>query len=118
MCWPDYAKDYSTVSSLAASHPAFELHKNLDNGPQLWSLFNKCGFLPYTSTFKEPSSRAHRQAMAAGCVVLYPPDMGSPSELIKDRMTGYVMSTDKWIDKICNIDFHTSPFLVVGYLGL
>ena len=51
VCWPDYYKGQQVPV-----HPAIEVHENLDNGPELWGLFNKCGFLPYTSTFKEPSS--------------------------------------------------------------
>jgi len=95
VCWPDYHKD-----QLNLSHPAIQVHKNLSNGPELWDLFNTSAYLPYTSTFMEPSSRAHRQAMAAGCVVFYPPNMGTPSELIKDMENGYVCDIDQWRDCI------------------
>lgn len=95
ICWPDYLAD---DGSEFVKHEAITIHRNLDNDPKLWNLFNECGFLPYTSTFKEPSSRVHIQAMAAGCVVLYPSDMGTPSELIKDTFTGHVGgSIDDWI---------------------
>lgn len=100
LCWPDYA-DMGAVPN----HPAIEVHKNLDNGQELWDLFNKCAFLPYTSTFKEPSSRAHRQAMSSGCVVLYPENMGTPSELITDGVNGIVGgSIDDWVEKIIELN--------------
>lgn len=96
ICWPDYHSGNMNIS-----HPAIQFHKNLDNGPALWDLFNTCGFLPYTSTFREPSSRAHRQAMAAGCVVLYPENMGTPSDLITNGVDGIVGgSIDDWVEKI------------------
>jgi len=98
-CWPDYVKG----DFLLNKHPAIQLHRNLDNGPELWNLFATCGFLPYTSTFPEPSSRAHRQAQAAGCVVLYPPKMGTPSDLIQNGVTGFVEPIDKWVDIIVNL---------------
>lgn len=97
VCYPDYA---TLDERISIGHPSIELHRNLDNGPELWSLFNKSGFLPYTSTFMEPSSRAHRQAMAAGCVVLYPPNMGSPSNLITDGVNGFVRPVSEWVDII------------------
>lgn len=91
ICYPDYVRPPSR-----AQHPALVWHGNVSNGPKLWSLFNRCGVLPYTSTFKEPSSRAHRQAQAAGSLVLYPPDMGSPSELIQHEVTGIVAPISQW----------------------
>ncbi len=94
ICRPDYS------SGDAISHPAFVSHGNIDNGPKLWELFAKCGILPYTSTFMEPSSRAHRQAMAAGCLVLYPPGMGTPSDLIQNAYTGITMPEAEWPDII------------------
>jgi glycosyltransferase involved in cell wall biosynthesis len=95
VCCPDYVKD----SIRGMNHPAIIAHGNLANGPELWNLFNTSGILPYTSTFKEPSSRAHRQAMAAGCVVYYPPDMGTPSELL-DGGKGYVMPPEQFVTNI------------------
>lgn len=91
ICWPDYCRPPQRIA-----HPALVWHGNVPNGPKLWDLFNRTGILPYTSTFKEPSSRAHRQAMAAGSMVLYPPDMGTPSELIVHGETGIVAPTSEW----------------------
>lgn len=84
--YPDYVKQHPTFS-----HPGIKLHRNIANGPKLWDMFNTAAYLPYTSCFKEPSSRAHRQAQAAGCVVMYPENRGSPSELIMDGRTGWVL---------------------------
>ncbi|MHA2045893.1 MAG: glycosyltransferase [Candidatus Thorarchaeota archaeon] len=106
VCYPDYTDG----ERFTIGHPAIQLHKNLDNGPELWNLFNTCGFLPYTSTFKEPSSRAHRQAMAAGCVVLYPPDMGTPSGLITDGVNGFVRPVNEWVDIIWELSNNESKF--------
>ncbi len=91
VCWPDYAQ-----FSIPKHGSGVVVHENLQNGPELWNLFNYAGFLPYTSTFKEPSSRAHRQAQAAGCVVLYPHNMGSPSHLITSGIDGYVQDLLEW----------------------
>ena len=95
VCVPDYVGNRSSFS-----HPAIAFHGNVPNGPKLWDLFNTSGILPYTSCFKEPSSRAHRQAQAAGAMVFYPPDMGSPSELIESGRTGIVAPIQEWADRI------------------
>lgn len=95
VCYPDYVTHVQKVN-----HPAIVWHGNMDNGPKLWELFNRCGILPYTCTFMEPSSRAHRQAMAAGSMVLYPPDRGSPSELIRMNDTGVVADPSHWVSTI------------------
>lgn len=97
VCYPDYIKNIPQIR-----HPAIDWKGCIPNGEKLWSLFNTCGILPYTSTFKEPSSRAHRQAMAAGSLVLYPPNMGSPSFLIENGVTGIVSPINTWVDKIIN----------------
>lgn len=109
ICWPDY-----TNGGVIIDHPALEFHKNLDNGPELWGLFNKCSFLPYTSTFKEPSSRAHRQAMAAGCIVLYPPNMGTPSDLITCGVDGIVSPVNSWIDTIIEYTEDSTAFALIS----
>lgn len=83
---PDYVKNQISIS-----HPAISVHGHLKNGPELWDMFATSAFLPYTCQFMEPSSRAHRQAQAAGCCVLYPSDRGSPSSLIVDGRTGVIM---------------------------
>lgn len=90
ICRPDYA------SPINVSHPAVVVHDNVPNGPKLWDLFNHSGILPYTSNFREPSSRSHRQAMAAGALVLYPPGMGTPSDLIRDGRDGFVRDIQEW----------------------
>lgn len=95
VCYPDYVKHFPPVA-----HPAFIWHGSVQNGQKLWDLFNKCGVLPYTSTFKEPSSRAHRQAQAAGSLVLYPPAMGTPSDLIGHDVNGIVSDPSGWADEI------------------
>ncbi len=87
VCYPDYVQ-----GNFLPNHPAIVNHGSMKNGTELWALFNSCGVLPYTSTFKEPSSRAHRQAQAAGSLVVYPKDMGTPSELITHGETGLIAS--------------------------
>ena len=94
VCYPDY------VTAQRVSHPAVIWHGNVSNGERLFRLFNECGVLPYTSNFMEPSSRAHRQAMAAGSMVLYPPNMGTPSDLIQSGKTGIVELPQFWASTI------------------
>lgn len=108
VCYPDYS--VSGDENLTIGHPAIRLHRNLNNGPELWDLFNKAGFLPYTSTFMEPSSRAHRQAMAAGCVVLYPPNKGTPSELLTDGFDGIIRDPADWPEIILNLSQDTGRY--------
>lgn len=99
--YPDYVRSESVARfSGFLRHPGVRHLQGVRNGPDLWQLFNTAGFLPYSSTFLEPSSRCHRQAMAAGCVVLYPPDTGSPSRLIEQGMTGMVEPVELWPDVI------------------
>lgn len=93
ICWPDYV---FTHLDFKLKHPNIKIHKNLMNGKKLWSLFNESGFLPYTSAFMEPSSRCHRQAQSSGCVVLYPKNMGTPSDLLKKTKSGVVDDISKW----------------------
>jgi hypothetical protein len=97
VCHPDYAK----LSPIR--HPAIVWHGNVSNGPALWKLFNETGILPYTSTFTEPSSRAARQAQCAGSLVLYPPNMGTPSEYVQDMNTGITRPVGQWADTILSI---------------
>lgn len=104
VCWPDY------VDHCGINYPWVELHKNLKNGEELWRLFNKSGFLLYTSSFKEPSSRVHRQAMSAGCVVLYPPDRGTPSELLTNQLDGVVCHPSNWIQIIYNLSQNENKY--------
>lgn len=99
--YPDYVRPESVARfSSFLSHPGVRHLPGVRNGPRLWDLFNTSGVLPYSSTFLEPSSRCHRQAMAAGCLVLYPPNMGSPSRLIEDGLTGVVADPSEWPDAI------------------
>ena len=70
---------------------------------KLWNMFNETGVLLYTSTFKEPSSRAHRQAQAAGSLVMYPPNMGTPSRVITDNETGFMRPIDTWVDTLLKL---------------
>lgn len=95
--YPDYVQERPAVS-----HPGVKIHHNLRNGPALWRLFNESMFVPYPSVFAEPSSRVHRQGQAAGACVVYPPDAGSPSELIQSGRTGYVIPYDagEWANHI------------------
>jgi hypothetical protein len=95
VCYPDYVPPRPRIQ-----HPAVIWHGNVSNGPKLWKLFNTCTFLPYTSCFMEPSSRAHRQGQASGMVVLYPPGRGTPSELIRENGGGYCAPIDTWADII------------------
>ncbi len=95
--YPDYVKPESVARfGHFLKHPGVRHLPSVRNGPQLWDLFNEAGILPYSSTFPEPSSRCHRQAMAAGCMVLYPPGMGTPSRLIEHNLTGIVEHPDVW----------------------
>ena len=84
---------------IKVNHPALIWHGFIPAGQKLWNLFRNTGVLPYTSTFPEPSSRVHRQAQAAGSLVLYPPNMGTPSEVIKNLETG-IVSYSPWADTI------------------
>lgn len=97
ICHPDYVK----VQPIR--HPAIVWHGNVNNGPELWKLFNETGILPYTSTFREPSSRAARQAQCAGSLVLYPPNMGTPSEYVRDLDTGVMRLQAGWAEDIIRI---------------
>lgn len=99
--YPDYVKS-EAVARFASflKHPAVRHLPGVRNGPQLWDLFRNSGILPYSSTFPEPSSRCHRQAMAAGSLVLYPPNMGTPSHLIESGLTGIVEDVSLWPDVI------------------
>ncbi|MGD9715321.1 MAG: hypothetical protein AB7V46_25185 [Thermomicrobiales bacterium] len=99
--YPDYVRPESVARfSSFLNHPGVTHLPGLRNGSELWELFNTAGFLPYSSTFPEPSSRCHRQAMAAGSVVLYPPNMGTPSDLLEDGLTGIIEHPDRWPDII------------------
>lgn len=95
VCRPDYARTLQLPK-----HPAIVDRGFLKNGPELWYLFGSTGVLPYPSTFMEPSSRSHRQAMAAGSLVLYPPGKGSPSDLIRHTRDGVVSDPTGWADEI------------------
>lgn len=97
--YPDYV-DPAALRAYRLDHPGIRVLHGLRNGPELRDLFNTAGFIPYASSFQEPSSRVHRQGQAAGCVVLYPPDMGTPSELIEDRTTGVVCRPGEWPGRI------------------
>lgn len=107
VCYPDYINQ-----KISINHPAIIVHGNVQNGEKLWNIFAETGVLPYTSTFKEPSSRAFRQAQSAGSLVLYPPDTGTPSRLISDGVTGYVRQIDEWekliIETIDNKDLYNN----------
>lgn len=99
--YPDYVKQESLAAfSSFFKHPGVRHRPGLRNGVELWDLFNSTMFLPYSSSFPEPSSRCHRQAMAAGSVVLYPPNMGSPSFLIEHGLTGIVEPIGLWPELI------------------
>ena len=99
--YPDYVKPESIARYAGfLSHPGVRHLPGVRNGNQLWDLFNQSAILPYSSTFPEPSSRCHRQAMAAGSLVLYPPNMGTPSRLIENGMTGIVEDPYAWPDII------------------
>lgn len=99
--YPDYVRPESVAKfSSFLKHPGVRHLPSVRNGPQLWELFNSAAVLPYSSNFPEPSSRCHRQAMAAGCLVMYPPNMGSPSQLIEDGLTGIVADPSLWPDVI------------------
>lgn len=102
--YPDYVKPENVAKySQFFSFPGVIHKPTLRNGKELQDLFNSTAFLPYTSTFPEPSSRCHRQAMASGCVVLYPENMGTPSYLIKDKVNGFVRPLYEWHDIIIDV---------------
>lgn len=99
--YPDYVRPEAlTPYASFLKHPGVTHLTGVRNGPGLWDLFARSTFLPYSSNFLEPSSRCHRQAMAAGSVVLYPPDMGTPSQLIETGLTGMVEPIETWPDVI------------------
>lgn len=99
--YPDYVRPESLAPFYSfLRQPGVTHLPGLRNGPELWDLFNRSSFLPYSSTFPEPSSRCHRQAQAAGSVVLYPPGMGTPSELIRNKETGLILQLHDWPDAI------------------
>ncbi len=102
--YPDYVKSES-ISRYAGflKHPGVQHKPGLRNGPILCDLFNTAGILPYSSTFPEPSSRCHRQAQSAGCLVLYPPNMGTPSHTIENGLTGIVEDVSLWPDVILSM---------------
>ena len=102
--YPDYVKPEQVAKfNQFFQHPGVKHIPGLKNGSELWDLFNGAGFLPYSSTFPEPSSRCHRQAMSAGSVVLYPPNMGTPSHLIENGLTGVVEHPEDWPTIIQNL---------------
>lgn len=108
VCYPDYVQ-----YPVEIRHPGVTVHGSIPNGERLWQLFNECGFLPYTSRFREPSSRAHRQSQAAGCVVLYPKNMGTPSELITSGENGFVLDIDDvkgWADTIFDLSMDQQAY--------
>lgn len=99
--YPDYVKPESVARfSGFLNHPGVQHRPSVRNGPLLWDLFNDSAILPYSSNFPEPSSRCHRQAMAAGSLVVYPPNMGTPSCLIENGLTGVVEDPDLWPDVV------------------
>ena len=99
--WPDYVKKEDLVKySGFFKMPGVNVIGQIPNDEKLWKLFRDCGILPYTSTFPEPSSRCHRQAMACGSLVLYPPNMGTPSDLLKIFNTGIVENPITWASTI------------------
>src|SRR6185369_6342054 len=91
ICYPDYCRKPDIPK-----HPALVDHGQVPNGAELQRLFNHCGVMPYSSTFPEPSSRSHRQAMSAGSLVLYPPNVGTPSFMIQHMKTGIVSDPNEW----------------------
>jgi hypothetical protein len=102
--YPDYVRPEAVARfSSFLRHPGVTHAPSVRNGVRLWDLFNDSGVLPYSSNFPEPSSRCHRQAMAAGSLVLYPPNMGTPSCLLEDGLTGVVDHPDTWPDIICDM---------------
>jgi hypothetical protein len=113
--YPDYVQPESVARfGQFLKHPAVKHVPGVRNGQQLWDLFNDAGFLPYSSTFPEPSSRCHRQAMAAGSVVLYPPGMGTPSRLIENNLTGMIEHPDVWPEIIHDL-VKTGRWEEIGY---
>lgn len=103
--WPDYV----TAQTIERYKTAFKHQQGINwigqipNDEKLHALFRRCGVLPYSSTFKEPSSRCHRQSMACGALVLYPPEMGTPSELIMTDNCGIVTDPRTWARSIYNL---------------
>ncbi len=71
-----------------------------------WQLFKMCEYLVYPSTFTEPSSRVVTHARGAGCVILYPPDMGSPSDFLTHNVDAIVTKPEKMIDQILYLEEH------------
>lgn len=102
--WPDYVQKESLVRyNSFFKLPGVNVIGQIPNDENLWKLFRDCGTLPYTSTFPEPSSRCHRQAMACGALVLYPENMGTPSDLLSKSGAGVVANPSTWAQKIYNL---------------
>lgn len=99
--WPDYVKKEDLIKySGFFKMPGVNIIGQVPNDEKLWKLFRDCGILPYTSTFPEPSSRCHRQAMACGSLVLYPSNMGTPSDLLRTLDAGIVSEPETWASTI------------------
>lgn len=102
--WPDYVQKQAVEQyRWFLDRPGVNWIGQIPNDEKLHALFRRCGVLPYTSTFKEPSSRCHRQAMACGALVLYPPNMGTPSRLLDEYGDGIVSEPESWARSIYNL---------------
>lgn len=100
---PDYCGINSHLKEFLQNHPGIRYLGFIPNGKDLQNEFSRAQFFPYTSTFPEPSSRSHRQAMSCGSVVFYPPNMGTPSEMIQDGVNGFVRDIGEWCDMMISL---------------
>jgi glycosyltransferase involved in cell wall biosynthesis len=101
--YPDYVTSQALGQySSFLRHPGVKNLGCIPNGPQLRSLFNTAAVLPYTSVFREPFGRCPMQALSAGSLVLYPPDMGTPSRLIENGVSGFVEPIERWPELIAS----------------
>jgi hypothetical protein len=51
--------------------------------------------------------------MAAGAMILYPPNMGTPSNLIENGKTGIVSQVDTWKDTILYFSQNRDEYNIV-----
>jgi glycosyltransferase involved in cell wall biosynthesis len=101
--YPDYVNGVTIPS-----FPGVKAHHYV-SGEKLWDFFRHAAFVPYTSTFPEPSSRVHRQGQSCGSVVLYPEKMGTPSDIIAvEQPCGVLMrqpfNPEAWAREIISIN--------------
>jgi len=104
-----FKKDKNDLASIYNFAPCQNLHYHSYMPPytkEHWDLFKKCEYLVYPSVFTEPSSRVTTHARGAGCVILYPPNMGSPSDFLTHQVDAIIASPKKMVEEILYLEKH------------